>query len=278
VRDINGLIVYTEGVDYTVIVSPARVEIRRIIGGDIAPGETVLVDYSILPLPGGETTTLGLGLSVRYTFEEGPLLGLSLFSELLFQDENRDGPIFGDERDEENDFTEYRIGTEYNRAGVYMKAERRVREGSFDPFEGSRFEGRYIRRIGSSGSVRFNALFEDLDRTDDDLRTKTLTLSAQWSQQFTRRLRGTLLVLWQDEDIEPGSDAQGFEQELNVRWERGQTELYARIRNSIRDTDVDDTMFQTLFVGLRSSPPSSRARRPAAARRRATSFPRWTRP
>src|SRR5690606_35728018 len=52
ITDATGVRIYIEGVDYTLRVLPDRVEIRRIVGGAIAAGETVLVDLVGGPQPG----------------------------------------------------------------------------------------------------------------------------------------------------------------------------------------------------------------------------------
>ena len=89
VRDLTGTILYTLGVDYLQLVLPTRVEIQRIPGGNIAPGETVLIDYAIGPEPAGRSTTSNAGVSLRYTFDEGPLSGLSVYGRYLRQDQDR---------------------------------------------------------------------------------------------------------------------------------------------------------------------------------------------
>ena len=39
--------------------------------------------------------------------------------------------------------------------------------------------------------------------------------------------------------------------QFDLVWRRGQTELYAQIRNTIRDSNADDTTLQRFIVGLR---------------------------
>lgn len=251
IRDASGLIIFTEGVDYTVIASPARIEIRRVLGGDISAGQAVQIDFDILPQPGGDTTTLGVGVEFRYTIDEGPLRGLSVYTRIFDQDEQRSEIFLEGEEFPENDFTDFVYGAEYNRDYVYGRVEYQIRDSSFDPFTAWRVEGRYLYRIGRGSSLVFNGLYQDLDRTEEDLRTQTLTLSARWNQRFNERLRGSLIVLWQYEQSSFGGDAQGYEQEANVRWHYGQTDVIARFRNTIRNTESDDRMFQTLFIGVR---------------------------
>ncbi|MHC4429283.1 MAG: hypothetical protein ACYS0D_11890, partial [Planctomycetota bacterium] len=96
-----------------------------------------------------------------------------------------------------------------------------------------------------------SAHYQELDRTDENLRTETTTFSGRWDQQLTDRLRMSLELQFQDVESDAGGDSQAFEQELDLSWQYRQTQVYAKIRNSYRDTDFDDTLFQTFIVGLR---------------------------
>jgi hypothetical protein len=245
--NISGIIVYSEGTDYTVLGFPDRVEIRRVPGGNILPGQTVLIDYIIGPEPGGRSDTLGAGIDARYTFDEGPLRGLSVYTQYFRQWEDRDfNPEF-----RENDFWEVRYGLEYNIWKLYFKAEQQHRRGALSPFDNIWLEGRYVEQLGPGSNLVLSALFQEIDRTDDDIRTSTATLSGQWNQRIDDAMRLSLLVQYQWSDDNVDLDVQAFEQQFDVVWRRGQTEVYAQIRNSIRDTNADDTTFQKFVVGVR---------------------------
>jgi hypothetical protein len=248
ITDVTGLIIYTEGTDYTVLGFPDRVEVRRVPGGDINPGQAVLVDYVIGPVPGGETDTFGIGGEIRYTFDEGVLQGLSLYTNVFYQDENRS---IVTEDFPENDFTDLRYGLEYNFWKLYFRAEGQHRDSDLSPFDAIRLEGRYTEPLGRGSSLVFGVLFQEIDREDDGIRTTTGTLSAQWNQRFDERLRLSLLLQYQLTDDNVSIDSEAFEQQLDVSWRYRQTEVYAQIRTSIRNTDADDTSFQRFIAGIR---------------------------
>ncbi len=250
VTDVTGLIQYIPGLDFTVLELPDGVEIRRVPGGNIAPGQTVLVDYTIGPEPAGTTVTTGLGFNFRYTFEEGFLRGLSVYTRFFWQDESRSGELSVQEP-LDNDFTEYLYGAEYNFWRIFLLAEQRIHDSDLSPFDATRYEARYVQELGKGSSLVLGATYQDIDRTDLSLRTRTTTLSGQWNQQVTSHLQASLLVQWQDTNASPGVDSQGFEQEFEFKWTYNQTTFYGRIRNSFVDTDIDDTSFQTNVVGLR---------------------------
>jgi hypothetical protein len=250
ITDLTGLIFYTEGDDYTLLALPDRVEIRRRLGGDIVDQQTVLIDYDIGPQPGGKTTTTGVGLDFRYNFDEGPLRGLSVYTTYRRQDEDLSTALV-EEEITENDFTDLIYGLEYDIGRLYLKAERQDRDSSLSPFDATRLEGRYIERFGPGAVLAFRAFYEEIDRNDVDIRTRTTTLSGQWSQRVTDRLSANLLVTWQNIDDNQDFDLQAFEQELDLTWRYRQTEVFAKIRNSFRDGKDDDTTFQTFQVGFR---------------------------
>jgi hypothetical protein len=250
ITDVSGLIQYIPGFDFTVLELPDGVEIRRVPGGNIAPGQSVLVDYTIGPEAAGTTLTSGLGLDFRYTFDEGILRGLSVYTRVFWQDESRSFELAAQGQDD-NDFTEYLYGAEYNIWRIFLLAEQRVHDSELSPFTATRMEARYVQELGKGSALVLGVLYQDIDRSDLDLRTATTTLSGQWNQQVTSRLRASLLVAWQDVDASPGVDSQAFDQEFEFNWTYNQMTIYGRIRNSFVDSDIDDTSFQTYVVGLR---------------------------
>ncbi|MHC4303964.1 MAG: hypothetical protein ACYS15_05475 [Planctomycetota bacterium] len=251
ITDLTGTIVYSLGSDYLQLVLPDRVEIRRVASGFIAPGETVLISYEIGPEPSGRTTTTGLGFNLRYTFDETFLAGLSVFVIYLDQDQKRTPSDFAAQL-QENDFTDLRYGLEYNAWNLYLKAEAQNRDSDLSPFDSILLEARYTEPLGRGSSLGLSATYQEIDRTDVDIRTASTTVTGTWNQRITDHLRGSLILVYQNIDSNAGFDTEGFDQTLNLRWIYRQTEVYAQLRNAIRDNDgADDTWFQTITVGLR---------------------------
>ena len=247
ITDVTGIIIYTSGFDYSTVSFPDRVEIRRLAGGDIAPGQAVLIDYTIGPEPGGNTDTTGLGVDVRYTFEEGPLVGLSVYGQYFRQDQRRTIVL---EDFPEDEFTDVRYGVDYNFWKLYVNAEQLRRDGTLSSFNVTRVEGRYTEPLGRGSNLVLSALYQDIDR-EDSSRTQTTTFSGQWRQQIGEDLRLALILQYQLTDDDLGFDSNAFEQQFDITWRKGQTEVYAQIRTSINDTNTDDTTFQRFIVGLR---------------------------
>ena len=87
--------------------------------------------------------------------------------------------------------------------------------------------------------------------TDASTNTSTTTFTGQWNQRIGDRLRLALILQYQHSDDNLDFDSDAFEQQFDIVWRRGQTELYAQLRNSITDTNADDTTLQRFIVGLR---------------------------
>ena len=76
VTDSTGLILYLEPQDYTLALTQGRVELTISLGGNIVPGQTLLIDYAYLPRPPVRFTNVGQGLRAALRVEEW--LGLEL--------------------------------------------------------------------------------------------------------------------------------------------------------------------------------------------------------
>jgi hypothetical protein len=183
--------------------------------------------------------------------DETFLRGLSVYTIYQHQDQDRTPAEFAAEKPD-NDFTDLRYGLEYNAWKLYLKAERQIRESELSPFDSLWLEARYVEPLGRGSNLGLSATYQQIDRTDDNVRTASTTLTGTWNQRITDHLIGSLIVVYQNIDGNVGFDTQAFEQTLNLRWIYRQTEVYAQFRNAIRDnTGADDTFFQTISVGLR---------------------------
>ena len=249
ITDSVGVIVFSEGADYTVRAFGERVEIRQVLGGDIAQGQTVLIDYRLGPEPGATTTTTGYGATVRYDLREGPLKGLGLYVRYFQQDQD----LTTRQRDlrPEIDIEDLVYGMDYNLGNLTLLAEQQIHDSTLSPFDANRLEARWSQRLGRGSSMLFAATYREIDHTDEDFRTTTTTLTGRWNQQLTQRLRAGAELIWRMEDDSAGIDAQGFEQRLDLTWRYRQTTLFAEVRNAFIDSDANDTLFQTFMLGFR---------------------------
>jgi hypothetical protein len=249
ITDTTGLFFYIEGADYTARAIGEQVEIRRILGGNIADGQLVLIDYRIGPEPGSTTDTTSLGAAARYDFDEGLLAGLGLYVRYRRQDQERDSK--GRVELVAEDIRDLTYGADYDFWRMYLRAEQQIRDSTLSPYEATRLEARYVDRFARGSALVLSANYDLLDFTDDDVTTEVLTLDGRWDQRLTDRLRSSVRLTWRNEDDSAGTDVQAFEQQLDLTWEYRQTTIYAKLRNSILDSDADDSLYQTFVLGIR---------------------------
>jgi hypothetical protein len=249
VTDGAGIFRFDEGLDYSVRALADRVELRRILGGRIADGQTVLVDYTIGPEPGGSTDTVGIGGTIRYDIEEGSLRGLGLYARYFNQSQDRDTDALLILPP--SDFEDIVYGIDYEAWLISLLAERQIHDSELSPYEGYRIEGRLTYEIGRGSSLALIGTYRDLDFTDDDIQTQVTTFTGLWYQQLTPRLRSGVRLIWRDEQDSQGVDVEAWEQWIDLTWEYRQTMIYGRFRHTMLDSDFNETTSQTLVVGVR---------------------------
>jgi predicted porin len=249
ITDAAGVFTFRPGLDYTVQSFGDRVEIRRVLGGEILDGQTVLIDYRVALDPANVTTSLGWRFGVRYDVMEGWLAGLGVYGRYAEQDQSRDAEA--DIVLEDFDLRDFVVGADYTLDDLTLQAEHQWRDSSLSPFRSLRLEGRYARPIDRYSSVLLTAAYRDIDRYRDDVQTQILTVNARWNQQLSERWRAGLELQFRDERDRPGIHVQAFEQQLDVSWRYRQTSLFALARNAFIESDARDATFQNFQLGVR---------------------------
>ena len=249
ITDVAGIILYSEGFDYTVSAFPDRVEIRRILGGNITGGQTVLIDYSIGPEPESTITTFGNGVNLRYDIEEGWLSGVGIYGRYFRQDQDVDSR--GSDAPLPADVHDLILGIDYRLGYFFASAERQVHDSTLSPYEATRLSAQYIHPLGIGTSLSFNANYDDIDRTDDNTNTTIMTVGGRWTQRFNPELTLNVGALWRQEDDSIGGQVQGFEQVVDFTWRHRQTTIYGAFRNSMTDARAEDSHYMSFQIGLR---------------------------
>ncbi|MCC6907783.1 MAG: DUF802 domain-containing protein [Phycisphaerales bacterium] len=249
ITDISGLTFYDEGLDYTLMVFFDRVEIRRVVGGSIVDGQTVLIDYTIGPESANTITTTGLGFSARYSINDGFLNGLGLYMRYLQRDASIDSPrpsefILDDSRD-------LIFGADYITGPLSLNAEYETYDSVVSPFDATRFEARYVHTLGRFSSLSLLGSYQMIDYPSLDNHVDLATVTASWNQQLTNQLRLNAQLVWRDERDDLQGHTQGFEQRINLNWRYRQTEIYVSGRNSIFDSSAEERLAQSVEVGFR---------------------------
>ena len=249
VSNADGTRVYAEGLDYTVVYFPSHVEIRRVVGGAIADGESLLVDYTVGPEPASTIDSAGTNFSVRYTIEEGTFQGVSPYLNYNQTDQSID--TVDPSRFVLDEVKDLRYGLDYHRGNVTLQAERRNHDSTIYPYDTTRLEGRYDLRAGPGGAFSASVTSEitDYPTSGDETRFTRATLRAYGRVGAGLDLNAKLV--YRDERSRLSTDLAGFEQSLEVTWRKGRTTINASIYNAILDAETTDSVSQTLTLGLR---------------------------
>lgn len=249
VTDATGLIQYQEGLDYTLEFFADRVEVRRILGGAIADGQALLVDYEIGPQPGADTDTWTIANSARYDIEEGPLRGVGFFLRYLRQTQDRrsDSPdiIIPAEVDDITAGMDYRFGY------LTISGERQWHESTLSPYDATRFTARYRHPLGVGSTLDVYASYDLIDRTLEDSRSVVSTLKGRWTHRLDRHLTFAVTGTWRNEHEDPGYNVDAFEERLEVTWSYRQTTVSGSVGYSTVNSDTDYSSYLTVQLGLR---------------------------
>jgi hypothetical protein len=249
VRDAAGIRIFVEGLDYTADYFPDRVELRRIVGGDIAPGELTLVDYTVGPEPANRVDSVGTSFAARYTIEQGILTGLSPYFE--YQDVDRDVESDSPELLFVDSFRDMRYGVEYRRGAFTLVGERQERESQLSPFNRTRFEGRYEQRLGYRSRLSLTLTHEELDFTLEEETTRLNRAVLRYDGRPRSDLDLNIFLEYRDEDSSSFGESTGFDQSIEVIWRKGQTSIRASARNAFLDSDRQDRTSQEFTLSIR---------------------------
>jgi hypothetical protein len=250
ITDASGLFLFRPNLDYLVVPFGDHTEVRRVPTGLMPDGASVLVDYALAPEPANDVGTFAFGIGSRYTFERGPLAGVTLFARYFMQDQQ----ISSDQPEAfvPNDINETTVGAEYRVGDFTLAADHVWHDSSIDPYEASHFSARFASRFRADTTVAASVAYSIIEyrealRNDISL----LTVAADVAHRFNRNLRGRVMLLYRDEDDSVLGKTRGIEETVELRWKHRQTELFILFRNANYTTDTQDRDFQFLQVGVR---------------------------
>lgn len=240
---------YVEGLDYTLLAFPDRIELRRVVGGAIADGETVLVDFELGPEPANSIDSFTHTVVLRYTVQEGRLRGLSTYLTYSDVDQNLDSS--DSTLITLNDQTRLLLGTEFRRGPWTLLVEHEDVSSEVSPYTLLRMRARYDQRLGVRSWASLEATHEEIDYGQSDESVDLNRVTGEIGRMLAPGLHGRLRLRYRDESNSMGGQTRGFEQLAEVKYTRGQTDLYATVRYSQLEGDVTDTQSQLFSFGLR---------------------------
>lgn len=249
VTAVGGFPTYQEGFDFTIEYFPDRAEIRPIIGRGISDGQTVLVDYSYQVGEDENVNPLGLVATFRYTFTDGSLRGLSLYTTL--RDQHYDASSTGPTRFSLEGGLDLTLGAEYRRGGFRASAEWQDRNTTTSPYQTTRLKASYDFLFSRGSTLALDATYDLTDYSEPGNSVAFSRLSARWVQRVGAELECTARLDLRDENDQLRGDSQGLDQILSVRWRRRQTTAYATLRNTWFQSGDSDRESQFIEIGLR---------------------------
>jgi len=249
VRDDAGIIVFTEGLDYTVQDFGTRVEIRRVLGGRINNGDTVLLDYDLNSEGSDKTTTDSFGFNIRYTFNEGLFKNFAVYARYFEQLQNVNG--LASSTRIADDIHDLIYGANYEIGDLRITAEQQTHQSLISPFDATRFEASYTRRLNNISRLGLSASYRLHKATEPGGEDRKLfDLSGQYRTRLMNRLNLDLEAIFRDEDSSLAGKTQGFDQSLNLTWDLRQTHVFLQARNSILNFDNGGNTSQSLSIRI----------------------------
>lgn len=248
ITDTTQLVTYTENVDYTVDASIGEVRLRRIATGGIINGQSVLISYQIGPEPGSEIDTLTQTYSLRYTFNEGWLSGLALYTVLQVTDHEvsaADPSLFV-----LDDVTDWKYGAEYRIGDFWFLAEMQNHDSSLSPYDRLRLEAHFDRRVGRTTTLSAEYVHEEIDYESPSNSVIFDRVQGRWIEHLRAGFDLNLYLQYREEHNERDGDIRAFEQAIELNWRYRQTRMYVGFRNAMLEGDTSDRTSQTLTLGL----------------------------
>ncbi len=94
---------------------------------------------------------------------------------------------------------------------------------------------------------------ESIDYTDEDRSVDLNRIVARWTHRLDRSLDFSVRLEYRDEQDSVSGDVSGFEQSLELNWRKRQTTAFLQFRNSMLDSESEETSSRTIAFGFRRS-------------------------
>lgn len=245
----GGFPIFIEGVDYTLSVFPDHAEIRGILGGGIANGQSIRVSYDVGPEAGSEIDTISSNISLRYSITEGWGRGLAFYTAYRTTDHT----LRADDPDQFrlDDVDDLLIGAEYRLSELELRAEYNDHQSEFDPYTLIRFRAAYTLRVNATSTLVTELTREliDFERQDDQVTFDRG--SVRWTSRLGPSFDWNAALEYRSEDSSLNGQTEAFDQILGFSWRKRQTSVYASFRNSIIEGPGSEQSSQFFQFGFR---------------------------
>ncbi len=240
------LTIYQRERDYRVQTVGDRVEIRRIPTGQIADGQTVLIDY-VFELGGSLVLD---SLTQDFELRQEFLSGLSPFYRLRWQGQTitpKDAPGAVPE-----DITAHTIGVDFQRGSLRLGAEYEAHDSSVSPFDALRLRSTYTHRFGTGATAILTTRWSNMDYDLPVPREIRLwTVEGRYRHPLTRSLTVEGGVVYRVGTDTLSGDDEGLDVDLALEWLIRQTEIRLTWEYAQFDDDFSRNDSAMIYVQVR---------------------------
>jgi hypothetical protein len=232
IRAVDRVTPYHRGLDYSVQTIGNLVEIRRIPGGRIANGESVLIDYLFTSGGTYRLDTISHRAGARQDFEA---LAISPYYRFEWQDQTLSPSEATGALAE--DITAHLAGIEYRTPGLRIFAEYEDRDSTINPYYSTRCGASLTHRFDSGAEANFGARWTDTSHGEPNKRDiELLTLEGRYRHPITQNLSVESAVLYRNGEDSASDDTEGVDVSLGLEWFIRTTE----IRMTVERTEFED--------------------------------------
>lgn len=241
---------YFEGTDYTLTYNSEYVQLSvPLVGSNINDGQALLIDYSTSSDPTNTTTTIGEGVGIYYSIQEGWFRGLRLYANFYTQHQNVEGNNTSSITPDES--TDISYGVDYSVGALFLRAQITDHDSNTSPYKTTDLSASYAYRMSSATAFSLSSSYRTTEYFNQDNTTTTWRVSGKVNQKLGMNLYGSLTATYQSTSNTNGGDQTGFTQSATLNWTHRQTSIYLTGNNSFTNTASQDTMSQSLEIGIR---------------------------
>lgn len=244
-----GNIVYRPGLDYTVLALPDRVQIQRVLGGAIPANSDVLIDYNFAPQGSSSQNTYGFGLGGSYSFDRGPLKGFVVYARYFFQDQSISSDQ--DANFVPADVNDTVIGARYKIGNFLFLAEQQWHDSTLSPFDATRLGAGYSSQIFRDAVFTANLDYNSVTYKDNGNEIEYWNASTSLDYALSREWHLTGSASYRNQTDNITGNFNGYEQQIQLQWNKRQTSVDLIFRNVNLDTEGEDSSYQSVQVSIR---------------------------
>lgn len=217
VTDVTNRRFYRRGLDYAVYHIANAVQITRIPTGQIADGETVLIDYNYRTPADGQLDTIRVDLSVEQRFTGG----WTPYYRLSYRNQEDELSTGFDRRADRTDH--HRIGVTYDQPRYTLGAEYEIFDDTVDPYDAFHLDGRLhvLQQTDHSFDLaaRLSRLFFDGGTFDRDVTMLDIEADHRW--RMTNALSTVGRVAYRYQQDSTAGDTRGWDVSAGMEYVSG---------------------------------------------------------